>query len=99
HLTLVADNACMHHLEQRFADFFGGNRSGVLLLLDDSEELQVARRASARERTGGRSMRHHANNDQCEHPLYWAYPRHPILLGNRSYMAKSTAVSRWRPTG
>jgi len=40
----------MHHLNQRFAEFLGGNRSGILLLLDDREKLKVARRASARER-------------------------------------------------
>src|SRR5215467_13234173 len=61
HLTLVTDDARMHHLNQRIADPFGGDRSGELLLLDDSEKLQVACRASARERAGGRSMRHHAN--------------------------------------
>ena len=91
--ALVADDARMHHLKQRFADLFGCNRSGVLLLFNDTEQLQVARRASARERTRGRSMRHHAHNDHCEHPWCRAeYPRHLILLGNRRYRAKSSAV-------
>src|SRR5262245_24722073 len=75
HPTLVADNARMHHLEQRLTYFFGRNRSGLLLLLDEAEQLQVARSASARERTRGRSMRHNTRDDGCEHPWCWAeYP-------------------------
>src|SRR5262245_28179858 len=60
HATMVADDARVHHLKQRIADLFGGHRSGELLLLNDGEKLQVARRASARERARGRRMRRYA---------------------------------------
>src|SRR5215468_752639 len=44
----------------------------VFLLLDDEEDLEVARRASARERARGRSMRRHASNERCKYPRYQA---------------------------
>src|SRR5215467_9901798 len=70
HAALVTDDARMHHLVQRITDLVGGNRSGALLLLDDEENLEVARRTSARERArrrqvGHRHVCHKAEANRC----------------------------------
>src|SRR5262245_19569247 len=49
HASIVTDDACIHHLNQRFAELLGGYQAGTFLLLDYGEKLEVARRASARE--------------------------------------------------
>src|SRR5262249_60638649 len=68
HASIVTDDACIHHLNQRFAELLGGYQADPFLLLDHAEKLKVARRASAREGAGGGGIRHHANKDRCEHP-------------------------------
>jgi hypothetical protein len=50
-LGIAADCAHVHHFNQTVAEFLGGCWSGSLLFLDDSHDLQIARRAS----TGGRA--------------------------------------------
>src|SRR5262245_50685313 len=53
----------MHHLEQRLAHFLLGDRAVALVLFDHHENLQVACRASTRERPGRRVVDRHDQNE------------------------------------
>src|SRR5215831_1762724 len=60
HASFVADHPRIHHREQCFARGFCGNRIAAFAFLDQHENLQIARRTSACERTCGRTNDHGA---------------------------------------
>src|SRR6266849_1751690 len=59
-ISFMAKHPRIHHQEHRIAQFFCGNCVGAFAFFDEHENLQIARRTSACERTCGRAVDHGA---------------------------------------